>query len=222
MGGSLRLEALLFSFPSPYWNVRTLSPIVKAMASFMQAHQAEIAKRRPVRLQLIRHDLCRANALIPQQFTHEFERSPFVPAPLHQNVEDFALPINRSPQVHLLAADIHKNLIQMPDIERGVTAPTNSATVFHSKFQGPAADRLITDVNPSLSQQILNIPVPHGEAEMKPNGPLDNVGMKTVTAIRYFLHHSQLPQGTTKVNVTSPWWHIGRNHGAPGTAAPAG
>ena len=69
----------------------------------------------------------------------------------------------------LLAADFHKDLIQMPNVECPATALANPAAVFAPKFLSPTAHCLVPDINPALGQQFLNITLAHGEAEMEPN-----------------------------------------------------
>jgi hypothetical protein len=179
----LRFETLHLSFSAPYWYVRTLSPIVQAMSGIVEVAETQVSECSTVRLQLIRHDLEWLNALVPEELSHEFQCRALVSALLNQDVEYFAFTIHGAPQVHLLAADVHKNFVQVPDVECGVTALTDSASVGLSEFQHPQTHRLVADVNAAFSQQILDIAKTHRETKIEPNGSADNVGVKAVAPV---------------------------------------
>ena len=67
--------------------------------------------------------------MVPEELSHEFQCRPLVSALLNQDVENFAFAIHGSPQVHLLAADGHENFVQVPDVERRVTALADPASI---------------------------------------------------------------------------------------------
>ena len=127
-------------------------------------------------------------ALILQQFPHKLQGCPFIPAFLNQDVKYFAFAIHGAPQVHLFTADVYENFVEVPDVECRVTAFANSAGISLSEFQYPQTNRLIGDVDPSLREKILNIPVAHRETKIEPNGLSNYVGVEAVAAIRDFLH----------------------------------
>ena len=57
-----------------------------------------------------------------------------------------------------------------------------------SKFQHPQSNRLVANVDPSLRENILNVPLAHRKTKMEPNGSFDNIRVETVAPIRDFLH----------------------------------
>jgi hypothetical protein len=122
-------------------------------------------------------------ALVLQQFPHEFQGSPFIPAFLNQDIRNRTLAINGSPQVHLLAADVYENFVQVPDVERRITAPADPAGIGLSEFQHPQTHRLVADINATFGQQILDITKTHRETKIKPNGLSYDVGMKAVAPV---------------------------------------
>ena len=161
------------------------------MTGIVDVIETQISKCRAVRLKFIRQYLCRTHALVFQQFPHKIQGSPLVPALLNQDVQHLALSINCPPQVHLLAANIHEDFVQVPDedfvqvpdIERGAAAFSDLVSIGASEFQHPQTNRFIADVNTTLGQQILDIPVAHRKAEVEPNGLLNDVRVKAVAPI---------------------------------------
>ena len=184
----LRFETLHLSFPSSYRHVRTLCPIVQAMSGIVEVAETQVSECSTVRLQFIRHDLEWPNALVPEELSHEFQCRPLVSALLNQDVEYFAFTIHGAPQVHLLTANIHENFVDMPLVKGSWTAFSNPAGIGLSEFQHPQTNRLVGDIDSSLSEKILNIPVAHRETEIEPNGLSNYVGVEAVASIRDFLH----------------------------------
>ena len=107
---------------------------------------------------------------------------------LNQDVEHFAFAIHGAPQLHLLTAEIHENFVDMPLVKGSWTAFADTAGVGLSEFQHPQTNRLIADVDSSVREKILNIPVAHRETEIEPNGLSNYVGVEAVASIRDFLH----------------------------------
>ncbi len=147
------------------------------MTCIVEVVETQITKCSTVRLQLIRHDPDWPNALAPEKLSHEFQCSPLVSALLNQDVENFAFTIHGAPQVHLLAADIHENFVDVPMIK---DCP---AGIGLSELQHPQTDRFIADVDSSLREKILNIPVAHRKTKIEPNGLSNNVRMEAVAPV---------------------------------------
>tara|TARA_B100000315_G_scaffold209727_1_gene205635 strand:+ start:572 stop:946 length:375 start_codon:yes stop_codon:yes gene_type:complete len=123
------------------------------------------------------------HVLVLQQFPHKSQGSPLVSALLNQDVENCALTINGSPQVHLLAANIYENFVQMPDVERGATAFAYPTGIGWSEFQNPQPNRFVTDINTALREEIFDVTEAQGEAEVEPYGLPNNVGVKAVAPV---------------------------------------
>ena len=153
------------------------------MSGIVEVVETQISECSTVRLQLIRHDPDWPNALAPEKLSHEFQCRPLVPALLNQDVEHFAFAIHGAPQVHLLAADIHENLVDVPMIKDCRTAFADAAGVSLSEFQHPQTNRLVSDVDSSLREKILDIAKTHRETEIEPNGLSNNVGMEAVAPV---------------------------------------
>jgi hypothetical protein len=153
------------------------------MTAIVKVTETQISECSAVRLQLVRHDFDWLNALVPEELSHEVQRRLLVSALLDQDVKHFAFTIHGAPQVHLLAADIYENFVQVPDVVSGVTAFSDPAGVGLSEFQRPQTNRLVADVDSSLSEKILNIPVAHRETEIEPNGLSNYVRMEAVAPV---------------------------------------
>jgi hypothetical protein len=94
--------------------MRILSPVVKPAAGNVPSLHAKITQSRAIRWQFVCHDSGWTEALLLEQFSHQFQRGLLVPARLYQNVEDLAFTIDRAPQIHTFAVDRNEDLIQMP------------------------------------------------------------------------------------------------------------
>jgi hypothetical protein len=153
------------------------------MPGIVEVAETQISECSTVRLQFIRHDPDWPIALAPEKLSHEFQCCPLVSTLLNQDVENFAFTIHGAPQVHLLAADIHENFVDVPMIKGSRTAFTDPAGIGLSELQHPQTDRFIADVDSSLREKIFNITITHCETEIEPNGLSNNVRMEAVTPI---------------------------------------
>ncbi len=86
------------------------------MPGIVDVTETQISECSAVRLQLILHVPGWSNALVPEELSHEFQCGPLVSALLNQDVEYFAFTIHGTPQVHLLASNIHENFVDVPAI----------------------------------------------------------------------------------------------------------
>ncbi len=179
----LRFETLHLSFSSSYRYVRTLSPIVQTMPRIVEVTETQISECSTVRLQFVRHDPDWSNALVPEEFSHEFQCGPLVSAFLNQDVKHFSFTIHGAPQVHLLAAYGHKNFVYMPVIKSRRAAFADPVCIGLPEFQHPQTHRLIADVNSSLREKILDVPVAHRKTEIEPNGLSNDIGMEAVAPV---------------------------------------
>jgi hypothetical protein len=59
---------------------------------------------------------CQAAPLVLEQFAHQPPRRPIVTPTLNQQVEDLALAVNGTPQMHSLAGDPNHRLVEAPAI----------------------------------------------------------------------------------------------------------
>jgi hypothetical protein len=91
--------------------------------------------------------------LLFEQLAHQPQRRAAVSAALNQPVENLALVVDGTPQIHPLAGDAHHHLIEVPAIARPRTALTELSRDDGTEFQRPSPHRFIGDVEPSFGQQ---------------------------------------------------------------------
>src|SRR5918993_139661 len=80
----------------------------------MTGSQPELPPGTGVGRQTIGHKHARRIALLPQELAHEPEGCGSVPARLHEDVQDLALAVDRSPQPQALASDHDSHLVEVP------------------------------------------------------------------------------------------------------------
>jgi hypothetical protein len=174
----------------------------------MEMRDSKITTGRPVGPQIIGHQLVWHTIQLLQQFPHQFQCRPLVPLALHQNVEDLALGVDRTPQVDQPTIDFDENLVKMPSGMRPGPAPSKVNCDHGTEVIHPATHRLIGNDDPTLGQQVLDIAKAQGEPGIKPDGPLDDHWREAIPAVADLGHRERLrPQITADkpTNVTKPY-----------------
>jgi hypothetical protein len=80
----------------------------------MMSLDSEIASGRAVRPQVVRDHPIGNEAVILQEFSHQFQRGMLVSLGLDQHIEDFALGVDGAPQIDHAAGDFQIELTKMP------------------------------------------------------------------------------------------------------------
>jgi Tripartite tricarboxylate transporter family receptor len=188
--------------------MRIFRSVVAPPPAFMAMGDPKITSGRTVRSKVIGHNLVRNKANFLEQFPHQFQCSPLVPLALHENVEDFALSIDGTPQVDQPAIDFDEYLVKMPSGMRLGPASSKVSGDHGTKVFHPATHRLIGNDDPALSQQVLDIAKAEAEPGIEPDGLLNDHGGKAVSSVADLGHNGRLPPGITADkpnNVTMPW-----------------
>jgi hypothetical protein len=121
------------------------------------------------------------HALIPEQLAQQFQRCPLVSALLTQTVENFALVIDRPPQIHPPATDPHHHFVEMPPARRRRSAAAQICCDQRPELFGPASHRFTTGLNTTLRQQFLDIADAERETKIKPHCLQNNIRRKAMT-----------------------------------------
>src|SRR6056297_3604772 len=108
---------------------------------------------------LVRHDLPGLIAMRPQQPFKKVFRSKSISPGLQKNINHLTILINCPPQIVLLAVYLHKDLVDVESVTESSMSLLQSTCVFGSKLDAPEADRFPSDYDPTLSQEIFDIPV---------------------------------------------------------------
>ena len=98
--------------------MRVLRPVVFPKPLLMSTGQSQTSERAGVGAQLVGDQQFRYEALLLEQLTHQPQGRPTIAAALDQHVEDLALVIDGTPQIHSFAGDAHHHLVKMPAIAR--------------------------------------------------------------------------------------------------------
>ena len=98
--------------------------------------------------------------------------------------------VDGAPQVHPFPGDPDDHLAEVPSRARAWAGLPQLARDQRAEFQHPAPHRFIGDVEPTLGEHFLHISVAQGEAEIKPDRVLNDLGRKAMAAIRKLNHGS--------------------------------
>jgi hypothetical protein len=118
LGVPRRLEASHSTFALPRWLVGILRPIIRSLPLDVQHIAQYLSLGGGIAAELVGDDGAWHILQASQQFAKELLRSSSVAARLHQNIEHFAVLIDRAPQLLQLAIDRQIDLIEMPAISR--------------------------------------------------------------------------------------------------------
>ena len=110
--GAGRFEALHFPLPPSHDLVRVLGTIVHPQPLLVTAGQMELPERGGIGAQLVSDRQLGRKALLLEQLAHQPHGRPFIPARLDQQIEDFALLIDGTPEVHAPAGDPRDHLVE--------------------------------------------------------------------------------------------------------------
>src|SRR5882672_8594429 len=172
--------------------MRILRPIVFSQALLMVAGKSEMPEGSAVGAQLVGRHPRRREALFAVQLAHQLDGRRPVSTTLDQDLEDLALVVDGTPQIHVLARDPDDHFVEMPTIARSRTAPSQAPSDRRSEFEHPTANALVGEVKAALGKQLFDIAIAQGEAKVQPHGVLDDDRRKTMPAIRDRSHARSL------------------------------
>ena len=158
----------------------------------MVAGQAKVPERRSVGAQLVCRQQFGREALFSEQLARQPERCALVPPALNQHIEDLALVVDSTPQVHVLTRDPDDHLVEVPAIARPRTVPPQPSCDHGTEFHNPAPHTLMRDVETALGQEILDVAVAKRETQIQPDRVLDERRRKPMSAIREMVHAGTL------------------------------
>src|SRR6516164_6096236 len=187
--------------------MRVFGSIVHPQSLLMRASQSQTPERRGIGAQLVGGQQFGGEALLLEQLAHQPQRRPAVASALNQHVEDLALVVDGPPEVHPLASNPDYHLVEVPASARPRTVTAEPSRDRRSEFQHPTPDGFIGDVEPSLGEELLDIAITQGEAQVEPDGMLDDHRRKAVLAVGDFGHRASLPSASLPdypVKLTKP------------------
>ena len=178
----------------------------------MLSREGKQTDRGAVGAEFIGYNRRRREALLLQEFPHQPNCRPSVPAGLNQKIQDFALTVHGTPEIELPPSNYDDHLVQVPAFGRSWPPTLNPPRIGPTEFQDPSSNCLIRDVETTLGKQVLNVPIAQRETAIEPDGMLDDDRWKAVTTVGYLAHPETLkhrPCRSHAVNVTMPSRAIG-------------
>ena len=173
----------------------------------MLSREGKQTDRGAVGAEFIGYNRRRREALLLQEFPHQPNCRPSVPAGLNQEIQDFALTVHGTPEIELPPSNYDDHLVQVPAFGRSWPPTLNPPRIGPTEFQDPSSNCLIREVETTLGKQVLNVPIAQRETAIEPDGMLDDDRRKAVTTVRYLAHSETLkhrPCRSHAVNVTMP------------------
>ena len=173
----------------------------------MLSREGKQTDRGAVGAEFIGYNRRRREALLLQEFPHQPNCRPSVPAGLNQEIQDFALSVHGTPEIELPPSNDDDHLVQVPAFGRSWPPTLNPPRIGPTEFQDPSSNCLIRDVETTLGKQVLNVPIAQRETAIEPDGMLDDDRWKAVTTVGYLAHPETLkhrPCRSHAVNVTMP------------------
>src|SRR5271169_3712366 len=141
--------------------MRILRAIVEPTTDLLAIGVADLFHRRAIRAKPVRDDAPRTAKCLHDALK-KLQRRSLVPLRSDDRFQNLAFMIDGAPEIAELAVDLHEHLIQMPTplgTAAHVRYPLLSdlGSKHRAKPVPPKPDRLVTDVDPALGQEILDV-----------------------------------------------------------------
>ncbi len=101
--------------------------------------------------------------------------------------------IDSSPEVVLFTIDLHEHFVPKVSVAKAMVLSSKASSKFGTKLVDPESNRFVTNIDISLSQQILNITNAEIETIVEPNRILNDRRREPVSFIDVF-HLDMLPE----------------------------
>ena len=170
----------------------------------MLSREGKQTDRGAVGAEFIGYNRRRREALLLQEFPHQPNCRPSVPAGLNQEIQDFALTVHGTPEIELPPSNYDDHLVQVPAFGRSWPPTLNPPRIGPTEFQDPSSNCLIRDVETTLGKQVLNVPIAQRETAMEADGMLDDDrGYQTAAEGNSFQWRCN--QGIIAINLRAIW-----------------
>ncbi len=98
-----------------------------------------------------------------------------VPSALHQDIQHDAVLIHRTPQIMQHAIDADEHLIEVPRVSRPGSPAAQPPGKISPELPTPVSDALVSDDNPALGQDKLDIAQTEAEYVIQPDRVADDL-----------------------------------------------
>jgi len=106
-----------------------------------------------------------------------------IAADLQKHIDHLAILVNCSPQILLPTLDLHEDFIDEKCIPIALVPAPQSPGILGSRFVAPQTNSFIANDNPSLSQQIFDIPIAEIKPMIEPHGISNDFRGKAMTFV---------------------------------------
>jgi len=177
-------KPLHVSFASPCRPMRILSPVIEVTALTVLHVRKQLPLSNTVTSEFIRHDYSRFVFQADEQTSEETLRRLTITATLNQNVEHYTVLVHGTPEIMKYAVDPDEDLVQMPFVPWSWPASQDPLREARAKFRAPAANGLVRQSDPTLSQQQFNVAETQTERMIQPDSMADDLSRKPVAVVR--------------------------------------
>ncbi len=184
LGVSSRGKATHRPFALPCWLARRLCSILQTVVLRMCYTGPDLLPCRNRAGQFVRDDHPWNRTEPFEQLTEKLFGSLLVAPALDRNIEDVTIPpIDRSPELVLLAIDVQKHLITMPLVPRFGTTFFQFIGVRLTEFQTPLTDGFIDQHDSTCRHDLFDVAITEREAKTQPDAVADDCGRKTLSFV---------------------------------------
>ncbi len=117
--------------------MRTLSPIVLVLPTFVMLGKTRLVERRAIRPQLVGDDPLGHEALPLEQPAHELDGCFLVALWLDEEIQDRAFAIDCTPEVHPLSTDGDNHFVEVPPIIGPCSEASELVRIFSPELEHP-------------------------------------------------------------------------------------
>ena len=161
----------------------------------MFRRQAHRSKSDRVRAELISYHAGRCPSLLLQELTKQSFRCFGVTFRLHQEVQNLAFIVHRTPQSMPLPTDNNDHFVQMPVVAGfGPSLPQVPGNGL-AELKKPPPHGFAGDIEAALREEIFYVSITQGEPGVEPYSVADDFRRKTVAFKGDILHPQTLLQG---------------------------
>jgi hypothetical protein len=132
--------------------MRNFSPVVGILACIVNHIGDEVSMCDPIASELVRHDLFWLKAMCLQQSLEKMPCCIPVSARLQKHINHFTALVDRTPQIVLLAPNLHEDFINEKSVAVALVLSPVSPGIPGAKLDAPKTNRLMADGDPSLGQ----------------------------------------------------------------------
>ena len=165
-----------------------LDPVVRPATDLLAIGVAKVVHRRTVGAQTVGRDPVWC-AMTFERLFHERKRGGLVSCPGDVALQDLTFLVDGAPEIDHLAVQLHVHLVQVPPPVAEPTHPVDAlppdvASEHRPKAVPPQPYRFMTDVDPTLEQQVLDVPQRQREAHVHQHHQPDHLRRRVEVAKR--------------------------------------